>query len=264
MSGGESSQTSPNKTHVQSLERAFAVLEAFDTEHPTLTLSEAAELTGLDRAAARRYLLTLETLGYVGSSGRQFFLRPRVLKLGYSYLSSLSLPQLAQPFLQALVEATGESASLTVLDGSEIAYIAVANSGRAFTIKLTVGNRLPAYCTAMGRVLLSGLDRSRLEAALQDSPPAPHTSTTVYQPDELITLIEEVRRRGWCIVDQELENGVRSIAVPIVDASGAISAALSVTAPAARVRVATLRTEIREKLERTASELQDHISGGSA
>ncbi|MGH3492529.1 MAG: helix-turn-helix domain-containing protein, partial [Sciscionella sp.] len=142
----------PQGPLVQSLVRGFAVLRCFDAATPRLTLSQIAEIAGLDRAAARRYLHTFAAMGYVGIEGRMFHLRPRILELGYSYLSSLSLPQVAAPFLSSLAEELAESCALTVLDGAELVYLATANTPRALAIRLTVGNRLPAYCTAMGRV----------------------------------------------------------------------------------------------------------------
>ena len=151
---------------VQSLDRGLAVIRCFSSEHPSLTLSEVAERTGLTRAAARRFLLTLQELGYVGSSGRQFSLRPRVLALGYAYLSSFSVAQIAQPHLEDLAEELHESCSVSVLDGDDLVYVARASANRIMTISLTVGTRLPPYPTSMGRVLLAHLPEAELDAHL--------------------------------------------------------------------------------------------------
>ena len=154
---------------VQSLDRGLAVIRCFSSERPSLTLSEVAERTGLTRAAARRFLLTLQELGYVGSTGRQFSLRPRVLALGYAYLSSFSVAQIAQPHLEDLAEELHESCSVSVLDGDDIVYVARASANRIMTIALTVGTRLPPYPTSMGRILLASLPEERTGRA-----PAPH------------------------------------------------------------------------------------------
>ncbi len=152
--------------HVQSLERGLAVIRAFDAEHPELGLSDVARITGLSRAAARRFLLTLVALGYVHHLDGRFSLRPRVLELGYAYLSGLTLPEVAQPHMEVLVAAVNESSSVSVLDDLEIVYVARVPTRRIMSITLAVGTRLPAYATSMGRVLLAGLDDERLAAAL--------------------------------------------------------------------------------------------------
>src|SRR4051794_9823178 len=151
---------------VQSLERGLAVIRAFDAEHPELTLSDVARSTGLTRAAARRFLLTLADLGYVRSDGRMFSLTARVLELGYAYLSSLSLPEVAEPHLERLVAEVRESSSVSVLDGDDIVYVARVPTSRIMTVAINVGTRFPAYATSMGRVLLAGLTDDEIEAYL--------------------------------------------------------------------------------------------------
>ena len=199
---------------VQSLDRGLAVIRCFSSEHPSLTLSEVAERTGLTRAAARRFLLTLQELGYVGSSGRQFSLRPRVLALGYAYLSSFSVSQIAQPHLEDLAEQLHESCSVSVLDGDDLVYVARASANRIMTIALTVGTRLPAYPTSMGRILLAHLPERELDAYLRRTTMRKLTEHTITDPGELRKVLAEARSKGWAAVDQELEAGVRSIAVP--------------------------------------------------
>jgi IclR family pca regulon transcriptional regulator len=244
---------------VQSVVRVFAVLRCFGASSPFLTLSQVAERTGLDRAAARRYLLSLERLGYVGRQRQQYHLRPLILELGYAYLSSLTLPQLAQPTLSSLSARVQESCAVTVLDGAEITYVAVQNATRALSITHAVGNRLPAYCTAMGRVLLAGLDSNEVRRLLDHTAHERHTRTTVYDTDEILKAVEHASRAGWAVVDQELEEGVRSVATPIHDASGAVIAAASVSVPASRVSIAELGGEIRRELTSAVTEIEANL-----
>src|SRR5512139_1746855 len=157
-----SEATGRGQDFVQSLERGLAVIRAFDRDHPELTLSEVATATGVTRAAARRFLLTLAELGYVRSDGRLFALTPRVLELGYAYLSSMSLPEVAEPHLEALVATVNESSSVSVLDGTDVVYVARVPTSRIMTVSISVGTRFPAYATSMGRVLLAGLDDAEL------------------------------------------------------------------------------------------------------
>ena len=186
---------------VQSLDRGLAVIRCFSSERPSLTLSEVAERTGLTRAAARRFLLTLQELGYVGSTGRQFSLRPRVLALGYAYLSSFSVAQIAQPHLEDLAEELHESCSVSVLDGDDIVYVARASANRIMTIALTVGTRLPPYPTSMGRVLLAWLPPAEIDAILGRTSLRKLTEQTVVDPDELKQILATVRAQGWATVE---------------------------------------------------------------
>jgi IclR family pca regulon transcriptional regulator len=252
---------------VQSLDRGLAVIRCFSSEHPSLTLSEVAERTGLTRAAARRFLLTLQELGYVGSSGRQFSLRPRVLALGYAYLSSFSVAQIAQPHLEDLAEELHESCSVSVLDGDDLVYVARASANRIMTIALTVGTRLPPYPTSMGRVLLAHLPEAELEAYLSRTELRKLTDRTVVDPAELRAILATVRSQGWAAVDQELEAGVRSIAVPIRDSSRKVVAAINASAHAARVPMRTLEKEFLPRLLDSArqidSELATRLSSGA-
>ena len=218
------------------------MIRAFDAEHRELRLSEVARATGLTRAAARRFLLTLVELGYMHFDGGRFSLRPRVLELGFAYLSSLTLPEVAEPHMEALVERINESSSLSVLDDTEIVYVARVPTRRIMSITLAVGSRLPAYATSMGRVLLGALSDAELEERLGRVDVRPLTARTVASRDALRTVIDQVRRQGYALTDQELEQGLRSIAVPIHDASGAVVAALNVSVHASRASVAELRS----------------------
>lgn len=215
--------------YVQSLARGLAVIGAFDAEHSRMTLSEVARRTGLSRAAARRFLLTLEHLGYVRSDGRDFALTPQVMRLGFAYLSSQTLPDIAQPHLQELSERLQESTSVAVLDGDEIMYVARRATRRIMNVAIRVGTRFPAYATSMGRVLLSGLSDAALEEYLTRVPLTRITPTTVVDPTQVRAAILAVREQGYAVVDQELELGLRSLAVPIRDANAGIVAAANVS-----------------------------------
>ena len=245
---------------VQSLDRGLAVIRCFSSERPSLTLSEVAERTGLTRAAARRFLLTLQELGYVGSTGRQFSLRPRVLALGYAYLSSFSVAQIAQPHLEDLAEELHESCSVSVLDGDDIVYVARASANRIMTIALTVGTRLPPYPTSMGRVLLASLPRDELDALLQRTTMRKLTERTVTDETELRKILDRVAAQGWAAVDQELEAGVRSIAVPIRDSSGRVVAAINASAHAARVQMRTLEKQFLPRLLDAAQQIDAELA----
>ncbi len=233
---------------VQSLERGLAVIRAFSHDRPRMTLSDVARETGMTRAAARRFLITLEHLGYVSSDGRMFALRPSVLQLGYAYLSSFSLAEIAQDHLEETAEKLHESCSASVLDGPDIVYVARASTNRIMTIGLSVGTRLPAYCTSMGRVLLAALEQDQLEEYLAHADLRARTGHTITDPDQLRRELDKVRAQGWCLLDQELEDGVRSVAVPIRDGSGRTVAAINTSAHATRVTLATLRESFLPRL----------------
>ncbi|HEY0359089.1 MAG TPA: IclR family transcriptional regulator C-terminal domain-containing protein, partial [Mycobacteriales bacterium] len=223
----------PRGAHfVQSLERGLAVIRAFDATAPELTLSDVARATGLTRAAARRFLLTLLDLGYVRTDGRLFSLTPRVLELGYSYLSSISLTEVAEPHLERLVAEVHESSSVSVLDGDDVVYVARIPTSRIMAVSINVGTRFPAYATSMGRVLLAGLPDDELEAYLSRTELRRLTPKTITSPKALAAELARVRAQGWSLVDQELEEGLRAIAAPIRDRSGRVVASANVSAHA--------------------------------
>ena len=192
---------------VQSLERGLAVIRAFSRDRPRLTLSDVARETGMTRAAARRFLITLETLGYVSSDGRLFSLRPKVLQLGYAYLSSFSLAEIAQDHLEELADHLHESCSASVLDGDDIVYIARASTNRIMTIGLSVGARLPAYCTSMGRTMLAYLDDGVLDDYLARADLRARTTRTITDPESLRDELMRVRALGYCVL-QAAERGI--------------------------------------------------------
>lgn len=228
---------------VQSLERGLAVIRAFDGEHPSLTLSDVSRRAGLTRAAARRFLLTLVDLGYVHHDGREFMLRPRVLELGFAYLSSMGLPEVAMPHMETLVAHVQESSSMSVLDGDNVVYVArVPTRRRIMTVAIAVGTRFPAYATSMGRVLLAGLAPGELDAALDGIDITPFTETTVADESELRRALDATRQRGYAVVDQELEHGLRSVAAGVRDGAGAVIAAVNVSVHASRATVDEIET----------------------
>jgi IclR family transcriptional regulator, pca regulon regulatory protein len=245
---------------VQSLERGLAVVEAFSRERPSMTLAEVARETGLTRATARRLLFTLSALGYAASDGKRFTLTPRVLDIGYAYLSSLDLTDIAQPEMELLVERTHESSSAAVLDGTDIVYVVRVPTKRIMTISLGLGSRLPAYTTSMGRVLLAALSSDRLDEHLARVKLAPLTERTITDEAALRAELERVRDQGWALVDQELEEGIRSVAAPLRDRTGRVVAALNVSSHAGRVDLATLHSEFLPALVETAARISERLA----
>ena len=215
--------------YVQSLARSLQVLRAFGHDLPTPSLSELATRTDLSRAVVRRILLTLQHLGYVGLRGRSFFLTPRVLELGFSYLSSLDLTELAQQTMEQLAQKVGESCSMAVLDGSDIVYVLRVPVRRVMSIGLGVGARLPAFAASMGRVMLADLTDPQLDAWIQGNRFQAYTPKTLRNARALKSELQNVRKQGYAIVSQELELGLCSIAVPIRDANGVVIAGLNVS-----------------------------------
>jgi IclR family pca regulon transcriptional regulator len=249
---------------VQSLDRGLAVIRAFDAEHAELTLSDVAKSTGLTRAAARRFLHTLVELGYVRSDGRLFALRPKILELGYAYLSSLSLPEIALPHLEQLVERVHESTSVSVLDGDEVVYVARVPTKRIMTVSISVGTRFPAYATSMGRVLLAWRSAEWLEDYLASAKLKALTAHTLADPDALRAELAAVRERGWAMADQELEEGLRSAAAPIRDQSGRVAAAINVATNVSRTGADELVERIVPQLLATARLIEQDFARSTA
>lgn len=219
----------PGDSYVQSFARGLSVIRAFSAEAPRQTLTEVARRCGLTRAGARRILLTLETLGYVKSDGRLFALTPKILDLGFAYLSAQPLWQFAEPTMQALTATLEESCSAAVLEGQDIVYVMRVPARKIMSINLGIGSRLPAWCTSMGRVLLAGLTPLEFEQQLAKVRLQAHTSRTVVRLDDLRARVEQAREQGWCLVNQELEEGLVSLAAPILDRAGQTVAALNVS-----------------------------------
>jgi IclR family pca regulon transcriptional regulator len=244
---------------VASLERGLSVIRAFGAEHPGLSLSDVARATGLSRASARRFLHTLVALGYVRSDGRLFSLRPQILELGYAYLSSVTLPEITQPHLRALSDEIGESSSVSVLEPPDVVYIARASVRRIVRISINVGTRYPAFATSMGRVLLAGQPKAWLEEYLESAVMEPLTPRTITDPDRLRDELARVAKDGYAIVDQEIEVGLRSIAVPIRDPDGAVVAAMNIPTPAAAWTSQRLRSDLLPALRRTAEKIETDL-----
>ncbi|MBA4021588.1 MAG: IclR family transcriptional regulator [Gordonia sp.] len=252
--------TGASGDHVQSLARGLAVIRAFDVDRPRQTVSEVALRTELSRPAARRFLLTLHDLGYVGTDGTAFWLTPRVLDLGYSYLSSLSLPEVAGPHLEALAARVHESASVSILDGDDVVYVARVPVSRIMTVSITIGTRFPAYATSMGRVLLAALGDSDLSEHLDRVTPQPLTAHTKTATADLRESIRAAGEQGFCIVDGELEAGLRSLAAPIHGRDGSVIAAVNISTQSVRYSLEGIRDDLLPELLRTATAITADIA----
>jgi IclR family transcriptional regulator, pca regulon regulatory protein len=253
-----------NSDFVQSLDRGLAVIRAFGPDRERLSLSEVARATGLTRAAARRFLLTLVTLGYVRNDGREFSLRPRVLELGFAYLSGLALPEVAAPHMEELVARLHESSSISVLDGHHVVYVVRVPTKRIMTVAISVGTRFPAYATSMGRVLLAAMSEEELDRYLSEASFEQLTASTVTDPARLRAIVRQVAEQGYAIVDQELEEGLRAVAAPIRGAPDVGTAAINVSAHASRVSIAALRSEILPSLLQTAAQIEADLRAQGA
>lgn len=252
---------SERRPYIRSVERAFRVILAFDAERPRLTLSEVARITDLDRATARRLLLTLADLGYVRVNQRDFELSPRLLELGYSYLSSMSLVDVVQPHLQRLARDLNETASLTVLDGDDVVYVGLAVGGRLSAVNITVGTRFKAHATSMGRVLLAGLSDDELEDHLARVQLETWTEYSLGSIAELRMALKEAREQGWALVDQELELGLRGVAAPVRDRTGAVVAAINVSVHTGRASASELTQSYLPRLRDAAESVEADLRG---
>lgn len=209
------------------LAKGLKVIEAFSADNPRLSISQAAELAELDRATTRRCLLTLAELGYAAYDGKYFTVTPKILRLGTGCLAAMPLPRIVQPVLDTLSEAIGQSTSVSILDETEIVYVARAAQRRVMSIALMPGSRLPAYCTSMGRVLLAALDVDSRKSVLERSDLRPRTALTMVDMDALLAELEITGKRGYALIDQEVEMGLRSIAVPLFNIRRQTVAALN-------------------------------------
>lgn len=248
-----------DRAFVQSLERGLAVIRAL-SDPDAKTLSDVARSTELTRASARRFLRTLEQLGYVQSQDGRFSLTPRVLRLGYAYLSSLALPEIARPHLVRLVAQVDESSSVSVLDGGEVVYVARVPTRRIMRVAITVGTRFPAHVTSMGRVLLAGLREPERASILHGLSLESLTAKTITNRDQLRAELERVAAQGYAVVDQELEVGLRSIAVPIRDATGTVVAAMNLSVAAASAEVNDMRRRLLPALLQVATAIERDLA----
>lgn len=235
--------------------KGLAVMRAFGDGASRLTLSEVAERTGLTRAGARRYLLTLQALGYAGQDGRHFHLTPRVLSLGFAYLSSTPLCSFAEPILERLVEELGETCSLSVLDDTDIVYLLRIPVHRILNSGVTVGSRLPAYCNSMGRVLLGGLSPAQLEGYLARAELRPFTPRTVTDPAALRRIVAADRRKSYSWVSGEMQDHIAGLSVPVVDREARVLAALNVSVNRAGINQKTLTARLLPRLRRAAEQM---------
>lgn len=248
------------QSFVRALARGLAIMEALGGQPRGGSLSELAQKTSLDRATTRRLLLTLAQLGYVRAEDGRYSLAPRALSLGYAYLSSFPFWDVARPLMAALVERVRESCSAATLDGPYAVYVArIRSNPHIVDVSRTVGSRVPAYCTSLGRVLLAAEPVDAQRRLLAQLPPVRNTPQTVVEPKALLAILQTVRRQGYAVVDQELEPKLRSIAVPVRDRHGKVVAALNVSVPEARATVADLTKRYLKPLQATASELTDAL-----
>lgn len=241
---------------IHGLVRGLSVIECFDEEHARMSISDVAQRTGLERATARRCLLTLTHLGYATYDGKFFELTPRVLKLGHSYLAATPLPRLIQPFLEELSRATGESTSAAVLEGTDILYVARASTRRVMSINLGAGARLPAYCTSMGRTLLAALPEQEVAAILDRSDLVAYTARTRADKASITTELAVVAAQGFAVIDQELELGLCSIAVPLYTATGQVVAAINIGAQSARASTSRMIAHFLPLMRKVQAEVR--------
>lgn len=249
----------PGDAYVQSFARGLEVIRSFSATAPRQTLSEVAARTGLTRAGARRILLTLQTLGYVESDGKLFALTPRILDLGFAYLSSMPMWNVAEPVMEALVEEVKESCSAGVLEGTDIVYVLRVSTRKIMRNSLGVGSRLPAYCTSLGRMLLAGLPDEEVVALLQASELEARTRHTLVDVDALLAKVQQARRQGWCLVNQELEEGLVSIAAPVVDRAGRTIAALNISGQVNRTPARQVQETMVPPLREAAAEVSRRL-----
>ncbi len=245
--------------YVQSLARGLSVIKTFGPSTPELTLSEVARAAGLTRAGARRFLLTLVDLGYLRTNGKRFSLTAKVLDLGYSFLSSASLPAMAEPHLEKLVKQTDESSSVSVLDGTDIVYVARVPVSRIMSVAIGVGTRFPAYATSMGQVLLAAMEPDELDDYLAAATLQALTRNTITDEEALRARLRDVASNGYALVDQELELGLRSIAVPIHDKAGSVVAAMNVSTQVSRVRKVDVVHRFLKPLRQAAAAIQEDL-----
>jgi IclR family pca regulon transcriptional regulator len=241
---------------VTALARGLAVIRAFGSDRPRMTLADIAKRVSLPRATVRRSLITLATLGYVETDGRHFTLTPKVLALGNSYLMSSPLPRAAQPLLERLAMTTRESCWAAILDEDDVLLVAGARTNWLLSAGHSVGSRLPAFCTALGRVLLAGNPDERLNAFLARLAPQAFTPRTVTEAAAIRRAILTARQEGFAISDGEVETGLCSIAVPVIDPRGRTVAALNAIAPAGRVRSNEIMERFLPLLREAADDLQ--------
>lgn len=249
----------PGDAYVQSFARGLEVIRSFSTAAPRQTLTEVAGRTGLTRAGARRILLTLQALGYVESDGKLFTLTPRILDLGFAYLSSMPMWNVAEPVMEALVEDVKESCSAAVLEGPDIVYVLRVSTRKIMRNSLGIGSRLPAYCTSMGRMLLAGLGDDEALQRLRAAPLEARTRHTLTDPEAVLARVQQARRQGWCLVNQELEEGLVSMAAPVTDRAGRIVASINISGQANRTTARQMQDGMLAPLREAARAISGRL-----
>ena len=250
---------SDGRDYVNSLARGLAVIKAFNRSRPSMTLSEVAKRTGINRAAARRFLLTLVREGYAETDGKYFRLRPKILELGFSALSSMSFAEIAQPIMDDLADEIDEMCLAAVLDGESVVYVVRTSTQRVVSVNLDVGSRLPAFCMSTGRTLLAALPDDELERWLADLNPVKYTDRTIVSKRKLREAILRARREGYSLMDEEYEIGFRSLSVPILDADGDVIAALNICCPSPRVSLDKMEREFLPLLRTAAEKIREAL-----
>jgi IclR family pca regulon transcriptional regulator len=255
------SERSSRNSYVRAFARGLAVIRSFTAESPVQTVSQVAKSAGLDRAGARRMLHTLEALGYVDHEGVKFRLTPRVLDLSYIYLSTTALWGTVEPVLQRLVNVVQEASSATILDGTEIVHVAGVPGPRLLTTHVAIGSRLPAYCTSTGRLLLGTLSDHDLDRILKASKITKQTRYSVTSIPELKRIIRRDYKRGWSFLNQEIEEGLCALAVPVVDRSRQVVAAINVIGNVSRSSPKTMISRVLPQLKHAAQEINTLLLG---
>ena len=250
----------PGDAYVQSFARGLEVIRSFSAAAPRQTLTEVAGRTGLTRAGARRILLTLQTLGYVESDGKLFTLTPRILDLGFAYLSSMPMWNVAEPVMEQLVEQVKESCSAAVLEGADIVYVLRVPTRKIMRNTLGIGSRLPAYCTSMGRMLLAGLPDEQVLALLRAQPLQARTRHTLVDAVAVLAKVQQARRQGWCLVNQELEEGLVSMAAPVTDRAGRTIAAINISGQVNRTPPRQMQDAMLAPLRQAAQEISRRLA----
>ena len=251
----------PGDAYVQSFARGLEVIRSFSAAAPRQTLTVGAPPPGPPRAGPRRILLTLQTLGYVESDGKLFTLTPRILDLGFAYLSSMPMWNVAEPLMETLVEQVKESCSAAVLEGADIMYVLRVSTRKIMRNSLGIGSRLPAYCTSMGRMLLAGLPDGAVLDLLQSAPLEARTRHTLTDPQAVLAKVQQARRQGWCLVNQELEEGLVSMAAPVVDRAGRIVASINVSGQVNRTAPRVMQETMLGPLRETAQQISRRVAG---
>lgn len=255
--GDDLADYATDRNFVTALARGLAVIQAFTNQGRQMSISQISYRTGITRAAVRRYLHTLTALGYARChDGTRFSLTPKAVSLGNAYLSGTPLSGKGQPVLDKLSETVGEACSMAVLDGTDIVYIARAAASRIMSPSLNVGNRLPAYATSIGMVLLAHLPEAELDACLERTSFLPFTQNTIVSPAELRKVLQQVRTQGYAIANQQMEIGLRSIAVPVRDKAGTVVSGINIIGPTSRMGIEHMRTRFLPLLREAAEALR--------